>query len=210
MEQPAYVSEHFQKEIRYVYARTKKNLPYCDDELDKLIEYWPDPAMLLSLDQNLFTWDNGLVMKCYSRDEPDVLTYKLEPFLHKMENWAIFTRDGYIKDISAVNGFLYGSSFDFAQIFLASKEGGIRQDTIYERLRNSFKGKCRPVFFFNNGRIFMLQSDEPASMIYRRCERLLNSVYRWAIVDSSDNSLWSHPTPDFDSPWEYIDPIEGL
>lgn len=80
------------------------------------------------------------------------------------------------------------------------REGDNRFETTIVELRAAVKADCHTVFNFSEGAILFYDSNDPAKIMARRCERFLKRMEHWAIVDSDgvsvaangeDESVWT-------------------
>jgi hypothetical protein len=186
----------------YLYLRTRLALDYSHDAIGTFRGAFGRRSQMLWLDNDM-TWDNGIVLRVTALKSAIDLADEIGGALNQFEAWAVIDDTGkYIE--SQTNGPMsrffenmptHGDRIDYSQIFMMWNEENQWYRDIIDKIRNSMRGYHAPVFFFTDGQILFLDSQESGKVTNRRCNRHLRSLDGWCIVDSLNETL-SRDGPD--------------
>jgi hypothetical protein len=201
----------------YIYLRTPQALEYCaDDLLDDLYEEWTsnnlnEHVLLLCPMGHSESWEDGIVFGIWSELSPAEIAKALMPALEKFDAWAIvdFERrecmewigggpvSSYFKFLQAFN-----ATPPIAQLFLGFNDPDRVPEREIEAIRRIYGStKCVAVFHLRNGRVLFINSSEPASIIWRRIERIAQRIDYVSGLDATGSRFCKQIN---DACWELI------
>ena len=203
------------RDIKFLYLRTKYDVAFADDAILKLgIAMRSGSAhrrvRLLQQRRNAVAWDNGFVLAVSSRESVEELANTMRSGLGDFDSWALLGYCGewvephgegpvsMFMNQAGASGFLGRPS----QIFLMFSSRERDPEDVTEKLRGRLGvRRSRTVFHFDDGRILLCASEEPARLLSRRAESALSRLYTWSILDTSGEALFRDPTGD----WSFAD-----
>jgi hypothetical protein len=170
--------------------------------------YWKTNAYFTTLQfkEESIEWDDGSVLRLQTSMTVREIYVHLKIELDTMSAWAIFQReDEHIEsqEIGPINSFRWATNKSpFLQIYLMAKPDDMSFKSPIEDIRKVFKTNITDtVFEFSDGAVLFVSSKEPAKIATRRCARLLQRFWDWAIVDhqgetfseSDGGDVWRDP-----------------
>ena len=177
----------------FVYLKTRIAVEFAYEAIEALQKTWPYQTRLLRMGHNEL-WEDGFVLRIEALRNAIDLAQEHSKALDKFEAWAIHDDAGGYAE-SQPNGPL-GLFFDklpftgesrvrISQIFLMWRENSPQAPKVVGNIRSCLIGPYAPVFFFRDGQIILLGSDESGKITNQRCARYLSSLKEWCVVDSS-------------------------
>jgi hypothetical protein len=123
-------------------------------------------------------WTNGTIIRFQSRLAPVDLAATMRETLEKFDAWAIVNLAGEFADSAETAGPI--SQFfgrppvkTFSQIYIVSSYKDDQYEKATDGIRSVLKGISSPAFHFLNGKIILVETDEPSSITVRRCRTYL-------------------------------------
>lgn len=178
------------KRTIYLYVRSDDDADF-DRELD-------DVASGLGLHLSaLFpdgeeTWLGGTIL--LTRLEMGAQYFASENLAHlgKFDAWvALDNNNGAAaskSSIEATRFFVAPSANRFAQICFMWAEDSPWRQSDRDRVLECLGGTPHLAFEFLNGEIWLLWTDQPSELLYRRCEDRLSGLKGFVIIDGDDNT----------------------
>lgn len=181
----------------FLYLRTTLAVDLATPELGALAEaYQPfalspphnDRAELL-LPLEGATWENGLVLGLHSREHPQQLAKALAPALGRFDAWQIRNARGEWAEWIGEGplSLYYGSrqrAIPTAQIFLGFEDAEDIDERAIDAVRAIYSPeRCQPVLHLRDGRVLLLNTDEPARLIQNRMKKALDKIGHWCGCD---------------------------
>lgn len=177
----------------FIFLKTRFAIEFAYEAIEALQQSWPYRTWLLWMGADEL-WEDGFVLRIKALKDAIALAEEHKEALDKFEAWAIHDDAG-VRVESQPNGPL-SRFFDiprqvgtqganFSQIFLMWPEGSQEPTKTIEDIRSCLKAPHAPVFFFRNGQIILLGSDESGKITNQRCARYLSRLSGWCVVDSS-------------------------
>jgi hypothetical protein len=191
----------------YLYLRTKLSLQHqWDLPLKHFAEHVPignikwrdagryDVLRTLPFEWLHFerkTWANGLVLKLNVQPTLDTFIGNARPALESFDTWALIDDSGEYFE-SPKNGpfSLFMSEVGtrpVVKIFALDDDVGLIEK-VFDRMAQRMSAHAQRVFHLDNGRVMFVQSDAPASIIRRKCEREMVGLRKYVITDAQGNS----------------------
>jgi hypothetical protein len=218
------IEQHYPR--TFLYLRTRTSVVFANDALEGLCEIWPHDVDCLLPFRNEATWEDGLVLGLHTDEPPQELARLMNPALTLFDAWAIHNTKGEWVEwtgqgpLSAY--FALGAPpLPTAQLFLLFQGTAKAPDeAAIDALRALYgRERCLPTFHFRDGRILLVNTEEPARTIFRRIERsrptpsrsyhrkpeTTRSDYDFCVCDSAGDPF----APDGRPIWERTS-LEGL
>jgi hypothetical protein len=161
----------------FLYLRTRTSIAYANDALGELWEsVWPfDADWLMPFEEA--TWEDGLVIGLNTDEPPQGLADQMKSPLALFDAWTIHNLKGEWAEwtgngpISAYFG-LGASPVRTAQLFLTFNDPSDDPDEAAIDILRAVYGRDRslPILHFRDGRILLINTDEPGRTIFRRLE----------------------------------------
>lgn len=180
----------------FVFLRTKTALKYATKPIDSFRRNCPAWINILGIYHSAneyIRWENGIVLHCELYETAEIWPEAMEAALSKFESWGALDDSGHFSE-SISNGpfsrFFHpdgkaAHTEKFAQIYLHFRGNREDPDQLVDKLRSCFWGKrVVPVFHFNNGRVLLVETDEPCTILRRRIESELRNFQKVTIFDS--------------------------
>ena len=177
----------------YLYLRSAVQLEYADDAIAALAEAYPYRVCVLEMPPDGGQWENGFALQFLTPMRIPDLVARLQPGLAGFDAWAAFDVRGEYKE--SETGGLLSRYFEratggrFAQLFIMGERDTTRYSKAIERVQDSVKSLCLPVFYFRDGEVRLLDSRERSSVTNQRCKTVSPSFSGWCVVDSSEDIL---------------------
>lgn len=191
-------SSQYENSSKYLYLRTRLNLAHQARLVTDLVRFLGCPVdFLLPSAGNL--WSNGVVIRFYSPQPPEYLCEYLAANLREFATWAM--HDGNELACEPHGGgpvclhYTNSNRFDepMAQVFVQYHEHERDHEAVKDVVRSALGPNARSVFFFENGCVFMLPTDQPARLLIRRFERIRKRLKSVIVCNQSDHETLAFP-----------------
>jgi hypothetical protein len=203
----------------YFYLRTSTALELATDAwpvLDEAFAEAPREPRALWLDQE-YTWPNGIVLRADMLDDAPFVADRFKNALDKFSAWSVLDdRGNYSASESAapvthfLNNVSHHSSgkLPCSQIFVMWDDENPWNERILQDLRGSLRGRCAPVFFFENGQVIFVETSESAKITAQRCGRAMKGLWHWCILDRDQETISKNG--DAVNWWDFINLAEPI
>lgn len=166
----------------FLYLRTRVGIRHDDEALPALAELWPGGVELLRPFEDGQTWSNGVVFGLKDNSTPREVANRLESALSRFDAWALYSARGESAEWigeGPIAAFLSHKRDVIAQIFLGFDNEDRPPEEVIDGLRAVYgEARCVPAFHFRDGRILLVDTKEPASMIFRRVQKVIEVLPR--------------------------------
>ena len=177
----------------YLYVRTRLALRLDLQNVMDILSGVSDDVDVLRLREEL-PWINGIVARFYTWENAEDIINGLREEFDKLGMWAIHDGSGrsYEPHGGGLVGMFLGNAVStnppVAQVFVRYRDWERDPDAVADEIKRVLHSDVRSVFHFENGRILMVRSKEPPTLIVRRLESIRRRVHSAAVVDAEGNT----------------------
>ena len=198
----------------YLYLQSRIAIEYADDARKALGEKISTYIDVLSLG-NTNSWKDGALFKFQIKSDATDLAEELRAELNLFEHWAVFDDRGNYKesiDSGPFSTFLKsivntrGPNLFFSQLCIKWREEHPWINNTVKKLRDSLNKKNAPVFYFRDGQIILIDTNEPGNITRQRCQRIARDLFSWRVIDSAQEVYSSRGRED--KAWDPADLLE--
>lgn len=186
----------------HLYLRTRLAIVNSEEQISALADNLPERTSVLLQRGEELQWKNGLVLSVHTPAPTRELAEMLRDSLSEFDAWALIDEDGLI-----IEGPMPGPlslhfsgkrRTEYAQLFLKFRRHN-DPDEIISRIKSGLHkaGVTRPVFFYEDGRVLFIETNQPVGVISNRIQKEVLSLYSFMAVDCTGRS-WS---PDRSCRW---------